>query len=316
MLKNAAILAGNSNLPLAKQIAKNLGMQLYECRVSKFSDGEISVKINQSVRGMCCYIIQSTSSPVNDNLMELLIMIDALKRASAKRIVAVMPYYGYARQDRKNVPREPITAKLVANLLTAAGASRVLSIDLHASQIQGFFDIPLDHIYARTILIEGIKALKIPSGQAILIAPDVSSVGRARSFARLLDDAPIAIIDKRRPEANKSEVMHIIGDVKGKVCIMVDDMIDTAGTICTAADALIKEGAKEVYAAITHPVLSGPAIERLGASSLKKLITVDTIEMPKEKRIAKIQVLSCAKLLAETIANIHADKSISAWSHY
>ena len=304
------VLAGNSNRPLAEAVAAELGLTLSNAEVGKFSDGEISITLPQTVRGQDVFIIQSTSIPVNDNLMELLIMIDACKRASAGRITAVIPYFGYARQDRKARPRDPITAKLVADILTSAGADRVLTMDLHAAQIQGFFDIPVDHLYGAPLLAKYFKN-KMDENW-VVVSPDVGSVGRARNFASRVD-ASLAIVDKRRPKANAIEVMNVIGDVNGKSCIMLDDMIDTAGTICQGAQALVNNGAKEVYACCTHGVLSGPAMERLIASPIKEIVVLDTIDLPEHVRSnPKIKVLSVAKLIAKAITSIYSDKSLSA----
>ena len=278
------IFTGNAHKELAADIAKELGVPLGDAEVGRFSDGEISVNINETVRGVDAFIIQPTCSPVNGNIMELLIMIDAFKRASAGRITAVIPYYGYARQDRKAKARDPITAKLVANLITAAGADRVLTMDLHAAQIQGYFDIPLDHLHGGPILAEHFKKKNIQD--LVVVSPDLGSVGRARTFAEQLD-APLAIIDKRRPKANVSEVMNIIGDVKDKNVILIDDMIDTAGTLVNGAEALKKFGAKEVYSCCTHPVLSGPAIDRIEKSVLKEVVVLDTLPLSSEKRIER-----------------------------
>ena len=304
------VLAGNSNRPLAEAVAAELGIPLSTAEVSKFSDGEIAVNLPQTVRGRDVFIVQSTSIPVNDNLMELLIMIDACKRASAGRITAVMPYFGYARQDRKARPRDPITAKLVADILTNAGADRVLTMDLHAAQIQGFFDIPVDHLYGAPLLAKYFK--KKMDENWVVVSPDVGSVGRARNFASRVD-ASLAIVDKRRPKANAIEVMNVIGDVKDKCCVMLDDMIDTAGTICQGAQALVDNGAKEVYACCTHGVLSGPAMERLTASPIKEIVVLDTINLPENvKNNPKIKVLSVAKLIAKAITSIYSDSSLSA----
>ena len=304
------ILAGNSNRPLAEAVAAELKLPLSNAEVGKFSDGEISVTLPQTVRGKDVFIIQSTSIPVNDNLMELLIMIDACKRASAGRVTAVMPYFGYARQDRKARPRDPITAKLVADILTSAGADRVLTMDLHAAQIQGFFDIPVDHLYGAPLLARYYK--KRMDENWVVVSPDVGSVGRARNFASRVN-ASLAIVDKRRPRANAIEVMNVIGDVEGKTCLMVDDMIDTAGTICQGAEALVKNGAKEVYACCTHGVLSGPAMERLTASPIKEIAVLDTINLPDEvKNNPKIKVLPVAKHIAKAIASVYSDSSLSA----
>ncbi len=303
------ILCGNSNRPLAEAIAKQLNLNLSQAEVGKFSDGEISITLPNTVRGKDVFIVQSTSNPVNDNLMELLIMIDACRRASAGRITAVMPYFGYARQDRKARPRDPITAKLVADILTSAGADRVLTMDLHAAQIQGFFDIPVDHLYGAPLLARYYK--KKMDENWVVVSPDVGSVGRARNFASRVN-APIAIVDKRRPKANAIEIMNVIGDVAGKTCLMVDDMIDTAGTICQGAEALVKNGAKEVYACCTHGVLSGPALDRLTASPIKEILVLDTINIPEEiKNNPKIKIISTAKLIASAITQIYSDNSLS-----
>ena len=275
------ILAGNSNRKLAEAVASQLNLPLSNAEVGKFSDGEISITLPDTVRGKDIFIVQSTSAPVNDNFMELLIMIDACKRASAGRITAVMPYFGYARQDRKARPRDPITAKLCADILTAAGADRVRTMDLHAAQIQGFFDIPVDHLYGAPLLAKYFK--KKMDENWVVVSPDVGSVGRARNFASRVD-ASIAIVDKRRPKANAIEIMNVIGDVAGKTCLMVDDMIDTAGTICQGAEALVKNGAKEVFACCTHGVFSGPAMERITNSPIKELVVLDTIDMPEHVR--------------------------------
>ena len=302
------IFTGNAHKELAADIAKELGVPLGDAEVGRFSDGEISVNINETVRGVDAFIIQPTCSPVNGNIMELLIMIDAFKRASAGRITAVIPYYGYARQDRKAKARDPITAKLVANLITAAGADRVLTMDLHAAQIQGYFDIPLDHLHGGPILAEHFKKKNIQD--LVVVSPDLGSVGRARTFAEQLD-APLAIIDKRRPKANVSEVMNIIGDVKDKNVILIYDMIDTAGTLVNGAEALKKFGAKEVYSCCTHPVLSGPAIDRIEKSVLKEVVVLDTLPLSSEKRIEKIKVESVAPIFASAIRKIFANESVS-----
>ncbi|MBQ4049704.1 MAG: ribose-phosphate pyrophosphokinase [Clostridia bacterium] len=309
---NIKLFAGNGCPELAKAIAQQLNLELGDMEVGKFSDGEISVHVGESVRGSEVFVIQSTSSPVNDNLMELLVMVDALRRASADRITAVIPYFGYARQDRKAEPRAPITAKLVADLLTSAGVDRVLTMDLHAAQIQGFFDIPVDHLLGMNVLRRAIaKEPFVKADEFVVVSPDVGSVARARQMAAKLN-APLAIVDKRRPKANVMEVMNIIGDVEGKTCLMIDDMIDTAGTIVQGAKAL-KEvgGAKEVYACCTHPVLSGPAIERLENSYIKKLYVLNTIQIPQEKRFDKLIEVSVAPIFAEAINNIFLDKPVS-----
>ena len=298
----------NSHPELAEEIAGIMGKPLGKATVTKFSDGEISVNIWETVRGVDCYIVQSTNDPVNDNLMELLIMIDAMKRASAGRINAVIPYYGYARQDRKAKARDPITSKLVANLIVAAGADRVITMDLHANQIQGYFDIPVDHLVGMPILADYFKQKNLPD--LCVVSPDHGSVTRARSLAEVLN-CPIAIIDKRRPEPNKSEIMNIIGDIEGKNCIIMDDMIDTAGTICNAAKALDDLGARSVYACATHAVLSGPAIERIEASPIKEMVLLNTIPIPEEKRLKKITVLSAGHIFAETISRVYSNKPIS-----
>ncbi len=310
--KNIKILAGNSNPALAMQIASALGLPLAKVNLGCFSDGEISVSIYDTVRGSDVFLIQSTSEPVNDRLMELLIMIDACKRASAGRITAVMPYFGYARQDRKSKARDPISAKLVADILTTAGANRVLTMDLHASQIQGFFNIPVDNLMGTSVLIPHIAG-KFGTGRddVVIVSPDLGSVSRARKYCEKLE-LPLAIIDKRRPKANVSEVMHIIGDVKGKKVILVDDLIDTAGTLCHAAEALVeKGGATEIYACATHGVLSGPAITRIQESPIKELYLLDTINIPQEKQIDKIHMLQVAPLFTEAIARIYEESSVS-----
>ena len=302
------IFAGNSNTELAEEIAAIMGQPLGKSTVSKFSDGEISVSLWETVRGEDVYIIQSTCDPVNDNLMELLIMIDAMKRASAARINAVIPYYGYARQDRKAKARDPITAKLVANLLMAAGADRVLTMDLHAAQIQGYFDIPVDHLVGMPILTKHFMEENMDN--VVVVSPDHGSVTRARNMAQPLN-APIAIVDKRRPEPNKSEIMNIIGDIEGKNCILVDDMIDTAGTITNAANALKEMGAASVRACATHAVLSGPAIERIENSAIEELILLNTLPIPEEKKIEKMKMLSVAPLFAEAMTRVFTNDSIS-----
>ena len=312
-MKNGAfsdykVFAGNSHLELAEEIASIMGKPLGKATVTKFSDGEISVNLWETVRGIDTYIVQSTCDPVNNNLMEILIMIDAMKRASAGRINAVIPYYGYARQDRKAKARDPITAKLVANLLMAAGADRVLTMDLHAAQIQGYFDIPVDHLVGLPILIKYFKEKAMDD--IVIVSPDHGSVTRARSMAEPLN-APIAIVDKRRPEPNKSEIMNIIGDIEGKNCILVDDMIDTAGTITNAANALKDLGAKSVVACATHPILSGPAKERLESSAIEELVLLNTVPIPEERRISKMKMLSVAPLFAEAMTRVYTNDSIS-----
>ncbi|KZL93109.1 ribose-phosphate diphosphokinase [Clostridium magnum] len=309
--KNIKIFAGNSHPDLAKDIASILGMSVGDSKVSTFSDGEISVDVNETVRGTDVFLVQSTNNPVNDNLMELLIMIDAFKRASAGRITAVMPYYGYARQDRKAKARDPITAKLVADILTAAGADRVLTMDLHAAQIQGYFNIPVDHLLGAPILAKYFIQKGFGEREdVVVVSPDLGSVTRARKFADKLH-APIAIIDKRRPKANVSEIMNIIGDIQDKTVILVDDMIDTAGTITNGANALVKMGAKEVYACCTHAVLSGPAIDRIKESAIKELVMLNTINLTEDKMMDKFKVLSVAPVFAEAIKRIYEDNPVS-----
>lgn len=306
--KDLKIISGNSNPELAREICDYIGIDLGKSRVSTFSDGEITLSLDESVRGADIFIVQPTSTPVNDNLMELLIMIDAARRASARRITAVLPYYGYARQDRKVKAREPITAKLVANLVVQAGARRVLGMDLHASQIQGFFDVPFDHLLAVPILADYFKNMDLEN--TIVVSPDMGGVTRARGFAERLG-VPLAIVDKRRPMPNVCEVMNLIGDVEGKNVIMIDDIIDTAGTIVGAAEALKDRGAKDMYICCTHPVLSGPAIERIQNSCIKEMVTTNTIKLPEEKKIDKIKTLSVAPLMGEAIMRIHEDLSVS-----
>lgn len=310
--KDIKIFTANSNRAVAEQIADSLGLSLSKSEVRTFSDGEISVSINESVRGSDVFIIQSTSAPVNDNIMELLIMIDAVKRASAARITAVIPYFGYARQDRKAKARDPISAKLVADLITTAGADRVLTMDLHAPQIQGFFNIPVDHLLGVPVLSPYFaKKFADRKDKLVIVSPDLGSVTRARNFAQRLD-VPIAIVDKRRQRANVSEVMNIIGDVKDKTVILVDDMIDTAGTLCNAAAAILEKGkADSVYACATHGVLSGPAIERINNSPIKELVLLDTVPISGEKKIDKITALPVASVFAEAIERIYEDKPMS-----
>lgn len=310
--KDIKIFTGSSNVDVAQGIAGCLGLPLGKSDCTQFSDGEISVSLHESVRGSDCFIVQSTCAPVNDNLMEMLIMIDAMKRASAARITVVMPYFGYARQDRKAKARDPISAKLVADLITAAGADRVLTMDLHAAQIQGFFDIPVDHLLGVPIMIPHFIE-KIGDEQSIytVVSPDLGSVTRARKFAERCD-VPLAIIDKRRPKANVCEVMNIIGDVRDRKVIIVDDMIDTAGTLCNAANALVEVGgAKEVIACATHGVLSGPALERIEKSALKEVVLLDTIPLPENCNSTKITQLPVAPVFAEAIERIYQDKPVS-----
>lgn len=298
----------NANPQLAKEIADHIGIPLGNAEVVRFSDGEIQIKLNESVRGADVFVIQSTSAPVNQNLMELLIMLDALKRASAKSINVVIPYYGYARQDRKARARDPITAKLVANLIETAGAHRVIAMDLHATQIQGFFDIPVDHLLGVPILAKYF--LEKDLSDIVVVSPDHGGVTRARKLAERLE-APIAIIDKRRPEPNVAEVMNIVGNIDGKTAILIDDMIDTAGTITLAANALVESGAKGVYACCSHPVLSGPAIDRIANSKIEELVVTNTIALPEDKLIPKIKMLSIAPIIGEAIIRVHEELSVS-----
>ncbi|HFU6525342.1 TPA: ribose-phosphate diphosphokinase [Listeria monocytogenes] len=300
----------NSNRELAEEIAKEVGIELGKSSVTHFSDGEIQINIEESIRGCHVYAIQSTSNPVNQNLMELLIMIDALKRASAATINIVMPYYGYARQDRKARSREPITAKLVANLIETAGATRMITLDMHAPQIQGFFDIPIDHLNAVRLLSDYFSERHL-GDDLVVVSPDHGGVTRARKMADRLK-APIAIIDKRRPRPNVAEVMNIVGNVEGKVCIIIDDIIDTAGTITLAAKALREAGATKVYACCSHPVLSGPAMKRIEESPIEKLVVTNSIALPEEKWIDKMEQLSVAALLGEAIVRVHENASVSS----
>lgn len=308
---NFKIFSLSSNRPLAEKIAESIGVELGKLTVSHFSDGEIKINIDESVRGCHVYVVQSTSHPVNDNLMELLIMIDALRRASAKTINIVMPYYGYARQERKAQSREPITAKLVANMIVQAGADRVLTLDLHAAQIQGFFDIPVDHLFGAPLLANYFLDRPELFSDVVIVSPDHGGVTRARKLAEFLH-APLAIIDKRRPKANVAEIMNIIGNVEDKTCIVIDDMIDTAGTITLGAQALIeKGGAKDVYVCCTHAILSGPAVQRLSDSVIKQVIVTDSIQLPEEKQHEKIISVSVGQLMGEAIKRIHENKSVS-----
>lgn len=311
MNRTAAIFTGNSNPDLAKEIVQYLKMPLGHALVGTFSEGEIRVKIEENVRGKDVFVVQSTCPPPNENLMELLILIDALKRASAKRITAVLPFFGYARQDRKDQPRVPITAKLVANLLTTAGSNRILTVDLHAGQIQGFFDIPLDQLLAVTTFVNYFTKLKIKN--IVVVSPDVGGIKMARAYAKRLH-APLAIVDKRRIGGEDTEVMNILGseEVKGRHAVIIDDIVATAGSITEAAGALKKAGAKDIYAAITHPVLSGPAIKRIHNSAIKRMFVTDTIPLTKEKKHEKIKVLSIAPLLGEAIKRIHNEESVSS----
>lgn len=310
--RSIQIFAANGSKQLAADIAKDLNLDLAACDVKKFSDGEVSVSLGETVRGRDVFIVQSTCDPVNDNLMELLIMMDACKRASAGRITAVIPYFGYARQDRKAKSRDPISAKLVADLISTAGADRVLTMDLHAAQIQGFFNIPVDHMLGVPLLAPYFDKKFEDKSDIVVVSPDLGSVTRARNFAAKIN-APLAIVDKRRQVANQCEVMNIIGDVKGKKLIIVDDMVDTGGSLCNAAKALIEiGGAAEVYACATHGVLSGPAIQRLMDSPIKELVILDTIELPEEKKCEKIKVLSTAEIFADAIERIYDDRPISS----
>ena len=303
------IFAGNGSQKLGAAICEKLNMKLGEMEVGKFSDGETSINIKESVRGCDVFVIQSTSIPVNDNLMELLLVLDACKRASAGSITAVIPYFGYARQDRKARARDPISAKLVADILQTAGANRVLTMDLHSSQLQGFFNIPVDNLMGLPALVRYFKKKGLPSDLTV-VSPDTGSVVRSRAMASKFN-APLAIIDKRRPKANVMEVMNVIGEVKGRTCLMLDDMIDTGGTICQGATALMEHGAKDVVACCTHAVLSGPAMDRIAASPISKLIVLDTIELPESKKIDKIEVVSIADLFAEAIERIYDDLPVS-----
>ncbi|HEV8640093.1 MAG TPA: ribose-phosphate pyrophosphokinase [Methylomirabilota bacterium] len=308
MTYDLKVFTGTANRPLAEEIAQCLHLPLSDAEVSRFSDGEVFVQVNENVRGTDVFVIQPTCPPVNDNLMELLIMIDALKRASARRITAVLPYYGYARQDRKVQPRVPITAKLVADLLEAAGVDRVLALDLHAGQIQGFFNIPVDHLFAAPVIIDylGKKDLK----DAVIVSPDAGGVERARAIAKRLRGA-LAIIDKRREGPNQSVAMHLIGEVRGRDTVVIDDMIDTAGTLVQAVTTLEREGARRILACGVHPVLSGPAIERIKAAPLEETVVTNSIPVTSEKRAARLTVLSVAPLLAEAIRRIHDEESVS-----
>ena len=305
------IFTGNSNPKLAADIASEAGVPIGKAMVTRFSDGEIRVKVEESVRGQDVFIVQSGCYPVNESVMELLVMLDTFRRASARRITAVIPYYGYSRQDKKVKPREPVSAKLMANLITCAGADRVLAMDLHSAQIKGFFDVPVDHLYAGPIIAEYLKTHVVVNNDTVVVSPDEGGVPRARAFAEVLG-TPIAIIVKRRPEPNRAEVMEIIGDVKGKVAVMIDDMIDTGGSVALGASTLMDRGAKEVYACCVHPVLSGEAVNKLDESPIKKVIVTDTIPLAPEKQIDKIIQLSVARLLADAIERIHAGMSVSS----
>jgi ribose-phosphate pyrophosphokinase len=309
---NLRIFAGSSNRPLAERVVREMGIELGQASVDRFSDGEVSVEIEENVRGEDVFLLQSTCAPTNDNLMELVILADAMRRSSASRITAVVPYFGYARQDRRpRSARVAISAKVVADMLDAVGINRLLTVDLHADQIQGFFDIPVDNVYASPVLVDHMRARRYH--RPIIVSPDIGGVVRARAIAKQADDLDLAIIDKRRPQANESRVMNVIGDVEGKTCIMVDDIVDTAGTLCTAADALKDHGAAGVVAYITHPVLSGPAVERISASQLDEMVVTDTIPLgDAARRCAKITQLSLDRLLAEAIRRVSNEESISA----
>ncbi len=304
------LFSGSSNRTLSREVARYLGTDLGPMVRKHFADGELYVQIQESIRGCDVYLIQPTCHPVNDNLMELLIMIDACHRASARQITAVIPYYGYARADRKTAGRESITAKLVANLITQAGANRVLALDLHSAQIQGYFDIPCDHVYGSPVLVEYLASKNIED--LVVVSPDVGGVARARAFAKMLDDAPLAIIDKRRQAHNVAEVMNLIGDVEGKTAVLVDDMIDTAGTICEGARVLRENGASRVYACATHAVFSPPAVERLSSGLFEEVIVTNTIPVVPDRQFEQLTVLSVANMLGETIWRIHEESSVSS----
>lgn len=304
------LFSGSANVDLAREVARYLGLDLGPMVRKRFADGELYIQIQESIRGCDVYLIQPTCHPVNDHLMELLIMVDACRRASARQITAVIPYYGYARADRKTAGRESITAKLVANLMTKAGANRVLAIDLHSAQIQGYFDIPCDHVYGTPVLIDYIASKHLED--LVVVSPDVGGVARARAFAKKLDDAPLAIIDKRRQAHNVAEVMNVVGDVRGKTAVLVDDMIDTAGTICEGARLLKREGARQVYACATHAVFSPPAVERLSSGVFEEVIVTNTIPMTTSRQFEQLTVLSLANLLGEAIWRIHEESSVSS----
>jgi ribose-phosphate pyrophosphokinase len=311
MFKSISIFSGNANPELAKAMGMYLELPLGRVELTRFADGEVFARIQENVRGVDVYVVQSTCTPVNDHLMELLVMVDALKRASAASITAVLPYYGYARQDRKASPRTPITAKLIADLLTAAGVSRVVSVDLHAGQIQGFFNVPFDHLFANKVFLDYLRP-KFAAEVPVFVSPDAGGVERTRAYAKRMD-ADLAIIDKRREKANVSEVMNIVGDVKDRDCIILDDMIDTAGTLCNAAKALKDHGARRVFAAATHAVLSGPAVERIAASPLEEVVVTDTVPLKAAAlESGKFKVLTVARLLGEAIKRIHHSDSVSS----
>lgn len=304
------LLSGSANLELSQEVARYLGVDLGPMVRKRFADGELYIQIQESIRGCDVYLLQPTCRPVNDHLMELLTMIDACRRASARQITAVIPYYGYARADRKTAGRESITAKLVANLLTQAGANRILAMDLHSAQIQGYFDIPMDHVYGSPVILDYLASKQL--ADIVVVSPDVGGVARARAFAKKLDDAPLAIIDKRRQAHNVAEVLNVIGDVAGKTAVLVDDMVDTAGTITEGARLLKKEGARQVYACVTHPVFSPPAIERLSSGIFEEVIVTNTIPVLPENRFPQLTVLSVANLIGEAIWRIHEDSSVSS----
>ena len=304
------LFSGSANVALAQEVARYLSIDLGPMVRKRFADGELYVQIQESIRGCDVYLVQPTCSPVNDHLMELLIIIDACRRASARQITAVIPYYGYARADRKTAGRESITAKLVANLMTQAGASRILAMDLHSAQIQGYFDIPVDHVYGSPVLIDYLAHKELPD--LVVVSPDVGGVARARAFAKKLNDAPLAIIDKRRQAHNVAEVMNVVGDVAGKTAVLVDDMIDTGGTISEAARLLRQEGARQVYACATHAVFSPPAIERLSSGVFEEVIVTNTIPVPESRQFPQLRMLSVASLLGETIWRVHEDSSVSS----
>ena len=303
------VLSGTSNIPLAQEVAKTLDTQLTKVDIKRFSDGEISIRILENVRGTDAFVIQSTSAPANDNLMEIMLLVDALRRASARRITVVIPYYGYGRQDRKVEPRVPISAKVVAGMLEGVGIKRLLTMDMHADQIQGFFENPGDHLYAAPVLINYLKGKQLK--EPVMVSPDSGGAERARFFAKQMD-ASLAIVDKRREKANESEVMNVIGEINGKSCILIDDMIDTAGTICKAAAALKEKGAADVFAAATHGVLSGEAINRIEESPISELLITNSIPIPPEKQLKKIKVLSVASLIGKAIQRIHEERSVSS----
>jgi ribose-phosphate pyrophosphokinase len=306
---NLIVLSGTSNAPLAQEVAKTLDTQLTKVDIKRFSDGEISIRILENVRGTDAFVIQSTSAPANDNLMEVMLLVDALRRASARRITVVIPYYGYGRQDRKVEPRVPISAKVVAGMLEGVGIKRLLTMDMHADQIQGFFENPVDHLYAAPVLINYLKTKQLK--EPVMVSPDSGGAERARFFAKQMN-ASLAIVDKRREKANESEVMNVIGEIDGKSCILIDDMIDTAGTICKAATALKEKGAADVFAAATHGVLSGEAINRIEESPISELVITNSIPIPAEKQLKKIKVLSVASLIGKAIQRIHEERSVSS----